>query len=90
MQTMNISLPDALKDFVEEQVSLGSYSSASEYVRELLRAAQKCKVDEKLARLLIEGMNSGEGKAITPEFLRDLQKSVPARVAALNKKYSIK
>ncbi len=39
MQTMNIPLPDTLKTFVEEQVSTGSYSSASEYMRELLRAA---------------------------------------------------
>jgi antitoxin ParD1/3/4 len=38
MPTMNISLPDVLKDFVEEQVSSGKYSSASEYVRELVRA----------------------------------------------------
>jgi putative addiction module CopG family antidote len=38
MQTMNISLPDPMKQYVEEQVSAGSYSSASEYVRELVRA----------------------------------------------------
>ena len=38
MQTMNISLPDPMKHFVEEQVSMGGYSSVSEYVRELIRA----------------------------------------------------
>ena len=41
MQTMNISLPDPMKQYVEEQVSAGGYSSASEYVRELVRADQK-------------------------------------------------
>ena len=40
MSTMNISLPDALKSFVDEQVNQGSYSTSSEYVRELIRKDQ--------------------------------------------------
>lgn len=37
--TMNISLPDELRDFVEEQVKRG-YGTSSEYVRELIRRDQ--------------------------------------------------
>ena len=37
MQTMNISLPDPLKDFVDHQIAEGRYSSVSEYIRELIR-----------------------------------------------------
>ena len=37
MTTMNISLPDALKSFVDEQVGTRGYSTSSEYVRELIR-----------------------------------------------------
>lgn len=37
MTTMNISLPDALKAYVDEQVARRQYSSTSEYVRELIR-----------------------------------------------------
>ena len=40
MSTMNISLPDALKSFVDEQVNQGSYGTSSEYVRELIRKDQ--------------------------------------------------
>lgn len=40
MSTMNISLPDTLKSFVDEQVSLRGYSTSSEYVRELIRKDQ--------------------------------------------------
>lgn len=40
MSTMNISLPDSLKSFVDEQVSLRGYSTSSEYVRELIRKDQ--------------------------------------------------
>lgn len=41
MHTMNISLPDTLKDFVDDQLDSGRYSSVSEYVRELIRKGQR-------------------------------------------------
>lgn len=37
MTTMNISLPESLKAFVDEQVSQRGYGTGSEYVRELIR-----------------------------------------------------
>jgi antitoxin ParD1/3/4 len=40
MGTMNISLPDALKSFVDEQVDRRGYGTSSEYVRELIRRDQ--------------------------------------------------
>lgn len=40
MGTMNISLPDTLKSFVDEQVSQRGYGTSSEYVRELIRKDQ--------------------------------------------------
>jgi antitoxin ParD1/3/4 len=40
MSTMNLSLPDSLKSFVDEQVSQRGYGTSSEYVRELIRKDQ--------------------------------------------------
>lgn len=40
MSTMNISLPETLKTFVDEQVSQRGYGTSSEYVRELIRKDQ--------------------------------------------------
>lgn len=40
MSTMNISLPDALKTFVDGQVAERGYGTSSEYVRELIRKDQ--------------------------------------------------
>ena len=88
MRTMNISLPDTLKDFVEEQVSSGNYSSASEYVRELLRAAQDRKASERLAQLLSEGTNSGFGTAVTPEYWQAMRKDVASRITAHKAKHA--
>ncbi|MEQ8807327.1 MAG: type II toxin-antitoxin system ParD family antitoxin [Rhodospirillales bacterium] len=52
---MNISLPDVMKSFVDEQVSTRGYSTSSEYVRDLIRKDQD---REKLRALLLEGGNS--------------------------------
>lgn len=58
MQTMNISLPEPLKEFVDEQVTAGHYSSVSEYMRELIRMDEKRKAQERLEVMLREGLNS--------------------------------
>jgi len=60
MQSMNISLPDPLKKFVDGQIAEGRYSSVSEYIRELIRADEKRKAEERLETLLLEGLNSDE------------------------------
>ena len=60
MQSMNISLPDPLKHFVDGQISTGRYSSVSEYVRELIRNDEKRKAEEDLEAKLLEGLSSAE------------------------------
>jgi antitoxin ParD1/3/4 len=58
MQSMNISIPAPLKNFVDGQVAQGRYSSASEYMRELIRADEKRTAEEQLEAKLMEGLNS--------------------------------
>jgi antitoxin ParD1/3/4 len=60
VQSMNISLSEPLKQFVDSQVSTGRYSSASEYVRELIRNDEKRKAVESLEAKLLEGLASPE------------------------------
>lgn len=55
MTTMNVSLPDSLKSFVDEQVAKRGYGTSSEYVRELIRADQD---RQRLRSLLLEGAAS--------------------------------
>lgn len=68
MASLNISLPQSLKDYVEDQVSTGGYSTPSEYLRELLRRDQKQRAEEKLEALLLEGLNSGSPIEVTAEY----------------------
>jgi antitoxin ParD1/3/4 len=79
MQSMNISLPDPMKDFVDGQIASGRYSSASEYVRELIREDEKRKAEERLAALLLEGL-SGEETKLTRKDFADIRAEALAAV----------
>jgi antitoxin ParD1/3/4 len=81
---MNISLPDPMKQYVEERVSAGDYSSASEYVRELVRADQKRHAKEELEQILLNAMNSGDPFEVTPEMLEDVKQKLRVRAAQRN------
>lgn len=65
---MNVSLPDTMRDYIEQQVKAGGYGSVSEYIRDLIRQDQKRKTKEHLETLLLEGLDSG---ATTPMSDRD-------------------
>ncbi len=76
MQTVNITLPDPLSQFVAEQVEGGGYSDASEYVRELVRADQKRKAKERLEQMMLESLDSGEAEEVTPEWWANLRQEI--------------
>jgi len=81
MQSMNISLPDPLKSFVDRQVETGRYSSVSEYVRELIRADERRKAEEALEAKLLEGLRSAE-REFSPEDWKAIRKEALSRVEA--------
>lgn len=56
--TMNISLPTSLREQLEEKLQRHAYSSASEYVRELIRKDLQRQAIEQVDALLLEGLNS--------------------------------
>ncbi len=64
MATMNISVPDPMKDWVQAQINDGKYASSSDYVRDLIRKDQqqqdKLKVLQAAITLGIESGRAGE------------------------------
>jgi antitoxin ParD1/3/4 len=84
MQSMNISLPDPLKQFVDGQIAQGRYSSASEYVRELIRADEKRKAEDELEAKLLDGLKSSK-TVLTPADWKALRTKALAKVAARKK-----
>jgi antitoxin ParD1/3/4 len=81
MQTMNISLPEPLKEFVDSQVAEGRYSSVSEYMRELIRADEKRKAEAALEAKLLEGLRGGESALSASEWAA-IRKEALAKVAS--------
>ncbi len=78
MTTMNISLPDSLKAFVDEQVSNQGYGTSSKYVRALIRKDQDRSA---LRNLLLAGAASTQGKPIGAAYFEDLRKQAHYRTA---------
>jgi antitoxin ParD1/3/4 len=83
MTSMNVSLPESLRSFVEAQVATG-YGTVSEYIRELVRDDRKRKAQARLEELLLEGLDSGEGEKIAPDFFQNLKKEFVARAGKRN------
>ena len=70
---MNISLPDSLKVFVDEQVTQRGYGTSSEYVRELIRKDQD---RLRLRSLLLAGAESAPTSPVDAAYFENLRKQV--------------
>ena len=68
MTTLNISLSESMRAFIDEQITKGGYSTASEYIRHLIWQEQKQAAQMKLEAMLLEGLDSGEPIEITDEW----------------------
>ena len=73
---MNISLPETLKSFVDEQVAGRGYGTSSEYVRELIRDDQD---RQQLRGLLLAGASSAPTKTADEAYFDDLRQRVRQR-----------
>jgi antitoxin ParD1/3/4 len=69
--TMNVSLPDPMKDWVEAQVKGGKYANSSDYVRDLIRQDQMYQEQRQaLVQALIEGEESGSAGKLDMEEVK--------------------
>ncbi|MGO8786163.1 MAG: type II toxin-antitoxin system ParD family antitoxin [Terriglobia bacterium] len=86
MTSFNISMPKALKQYIEEQVAGGTYSTPSEFVRELIREDQKRRTKEEIEAALLQGLRSGPAVEIDATYWARRRKELrerhrPARAA---------
>lgn len=72
---MNISLPDSLKAFVEDEVARRGYGTSSEYIRELIRREQD---RTRLRALVLEGGASPEDVTADEAYFRSLRARIDA------------
>jgi len=72
MRTLNISLPEQMRSFVEAQVNAGMYSSVSDYIRALIRADYKRQTQAQWETKLLEALDNGKLDEETSESLNRL------------------
>lgn len=72
MATMNVSIPDPMKDWVQGQIETGKYANASDYIRDLIRRDQE--KTEVLRQALREGERSGVSNRKVEEIMRDVKR----------------
>jgi antitoxin ParD1/3/4 len=68
MTNLNLTLPEAMRDFISEQVKKEGYLTAHDYILNLISEAQKKVEQQRLEQLLLEGLNSGTPIEVTDEW----------------------
>lgn len=82
MATMNISLPDQMKDWVEAQAATGRYGNSSDVVRDLIRREQiRAEKIANMDRLVAEGLASGISTQTAEEIFAEARSEALARQA---------
>ena len=74
MPSLNVSLPDTIRKWVDMQVKGGEYSNASDYIRDLIRMDQRKR--ETLQAAVMEGFHSGT----SPRTVKDIAKDTKAKI----------
>lgn len=79
--TLNISLPETMRQFVEKKIETEGYGTISEYVRELIRADQRTE-NARFETLIAEAYASGEPSPLTKDDIAEARRIVKERIAA--------
>ena len=82
MQSINVTLPDDLSEFLNAEASAGGFEDPADYVRQLLRALWKERAKDELEAKLIAASESGPAIEATPQFWADLRARLRARAKA--------
>lgn len=70
MASMNVSVPDPMRDWVQRRIDSGQYASVSDYVRDLIRRDQtQAEERQALVEALVQGERSGVSKRTIPDIL---------------------
>ena len=80
MTSLNISLPEPMREWIEAQIKHGRYGNASEYLRDLIRRDQERQAQERLEGLLLDGVKSGPASPLTKQDWAELRTDVAERL----------
>lgn len=79
--TMNVSLPEALRDYINERVAEGGYANVSDYVRALIREDRAKQAKARIEAKLLEGLASGPAEVADDAYWKRLEAEVRASIS---------
>ena len=82
MSSIDVAIPEDLRRFVDERTRETHHASPDEYVHSLIRADQRRVARARLEQKLLEGLDSGEGVEVTPDYLDNLQHRMQEKIDA--------
>ena len=80
VSSINFSVPDDLRGFVDDRVARAGFSTPSEYMRHLIREDRKRAAQELLEGLLLEGLDSGAAEPWTKADVEEIRAAVRERL----------
>jgi antitoxin ParD1/3/4 len=80
MSSINFSVPDDLREFVDERIASAGFSTPSEYMRHLIREDRKRAAQEQLEARLLEGIDSGASEPWTEADVEEVRAAVRERL----------
>ncbi|MCB8876752.1 type II toxin-antitoxin system ParD family antitoxin [Acidisoma silvae] len=78
MAIMNVSLPDPLRNWVQERIDAGDYASASDYVQDLI---QRDRTEAEQHETMIAMLEAAEKSGVSPRSVQDIFESVVEKMA---------
>lgn len=73
MASLNISMPDSMREFIDQRTGECNFSTPTEYLRHLVREDQKLRGKELLEAKLLEALDSGDFDEATEGFFEQLR-----------------
>ncbi len=74
MATLNISIPNEMRHWIDQQITSGHFANASDYIRDLIRHNQSEK--EAIRMALVEGEISGESSLTIADIINEQKKII--------------
>jgi len=71
--TMSFALPESMREYIDTRVKTGQYGNTSEYLRDLIRKDQDSEARRNLRSLVVEGLESGEGRVFTDDVRSEIR-----------------
>jgi antitoxin ParD1/3/4 len=78
MATLNVSLPDSMRAFVDSEVASGDYGTASAYVQQLIRRDKR---RAEVRQMLLDGIASGSAGEYDDAFRLRLKERATRRTS---------